>query len=89
MALLGLLSEFYKNHRYDRFNFSSLTLVSKDKEALHNYLHKYLKIDTTEDYPMTVVRNSPEIRKFLGRIIKNITKKIYSIIDKTAHEKNI
>lgn len=89
MALLELLSGFYKNHRYDRFNFSSLTLISKDKEALHGYLHKYLKIDTKEEYPLIVVQNSAEIQKFIGKVVKNIVKKIYSIIDKAATEKNI
>ncbi len=89
IALLTLLSTFYKTHRYDRFNFSTLTSISKDKEALHAFLHKYLQIDIREEFPVIHVENSSRIKKFIGKTVKKLTKQLYSVIEDAATTKNI
>jgi hypothetical protein len=82
-----LLARFYKTHRYDRFCLHSIYDLSKDKKAFHAFLHKYLFIDIKED--VLGVRNSLQIRRFIGRIVKKITKQLYLIIREKASAKNI
>lgn len=89
IELLALLSIFYKSHRYDRFNLQSIHNLSKDKKSLHNFLHKHLGIDITEDFPLTAVWNDSRIKKFLGKTVKRITKEIYKVVSDSAHKKNI
>ena len=87
IALLNLLSIFYKTHRYNRFSLKSVTNISRDKKALHMLLHKYLQIDITDD--MFGVENSLRVKKFIGKTVKKITKDIYLIIKESAHAKNL
>lgn len=87
IALLNLLSIFYKTHRYNRFSLQSVTNISRDKKALHLFLNKYLQIDITDD--MFGVDNSLRVKKFIGKTVKKITKDIYLIIKESAHAKNL
>jgi hypothetical protein len=87
IALLELLSKFYKTHRYDRFILGSVYDLSKEKKALHDFLHVYLEIDTTKD--ISGVMNSLRIRKFIGRAVKKISKQIHSIIEREAAAKSL
>jgi hypothetical protein len=89
MDLLQLLTNFYHSHRYDRFTLQSGTPVTKDKNALHEFISKYLKVDIAENYPMTCVWNTPQIKRFIGKTVKKITKNLYSIIDESARAKNL
>jgi len=89
MDLLQLLTMFYHSHRYHRFTLQSGTPATKDKKALHDFIAKYLKVDVTEDFLMTCVWNTPEIKKFIGKAVKKITKNLYSIIDESARAKNL
>jgi len=87
IALLNLLLIFYKTHRYDRFSLQSVTNISRDKKALHVFLHKYLKIDISDD--MVGIENTLRVKKFIGKTVKRITKDIYLIIQESAHAKNL
>ncbi len=89
IEFLNLLSIFYKTHRYDRFNLKSVQNLNRDKKALHSFLHKYLNIDITENFPLTVVWNNARIKGFIGRIVKKITKSLYNVVDTAATNKNI
>jgi len=85
--LLNLLAKFYKTHRYDRFSLQSVYDLSKDKKALHTFLHKHLQIEVTEG--IFGVSNSLQVKRFIGRVIKKITKQLYAIVQKEAMAKNI
>lgn len=86
-ALLDLLTKFYKTHRYDRFTLQSVYDLSKDKKALHAFLHKHLQIDVTED--IFGLDNSLRVKRFIGRTVKKITKQLYAIVQNEAFAKNI
>ncbi len=87
IALLGLLSVFYKTHRYDRFNLQSIKDLSKDKIALHHFLRKYLGIDTKEN--IFGIENSLRVKRFMGRTVKKITTQLHAIIEDAARAKNL
>ncbi len=86
---LDILYRFYKLHRYDRFSFGSLQRLGEDKEILQNFFHKHLGIDITENFPITAVWNTFQIKKFFGKVVKKITKELYRIIKEEAKRKNI
>jgi hypothetical protein len=86
---LNLLSVFYKDHRYGRFNLPQRSNLTKDKKLFHDFLKKHIQIDITEDFPLTCVWNSVAVKKFVGKIVKKITKNLYSIIDQAAIAKNL
>lgn len=87
--LLNLLSDFYTANRYRGFSLWSVKDFSKDKDSLHKYIYKYLNINLAGDFAHIHSPNSSKIKSFIGKTVKEITKKIYSIIEKTANEKNI
>ena len=89
VALLSLLSTFYKTHRYDRFSLQSLTSYSKDKKAFHEFLYKYLKIDIKDESSISPVENSLQIKKFIGKTVRKITRELYTVIKETASSKNL
>lgn len=86
-GLLMLLSRFYEDHRYGRFNLPQIDNLSKDKKLFLTFLHKHLGIDVRDDIIGT--ENSLQVKKFMGKIVKKIAKDLYSIIDKSATAKNL
>lgn len=86
---LELLSIFYNTHRYDRLSLQSLTVFSKDKKAFLDFLHKYLGIDIKEESSIFYVENSPEVKNFIGKIVKEIVNELYKIIQEFAGRKGL
>lgn len=89
IEFLELLSVFYKDQRYDRFSLQALTVYSKDRKAFLDFLHKHLGIDIKEETTIFSIQNSPEIKEFIGRIVKDLTKQLYNIVQGCAMTKNI
>lgn len=87
VALLNILSTFYKTNRYDRFCLSSARNISNDKNLLHLFLKKNLNIKTEND--IFGLENSFRIKRFIGKIIKRMVDDIYSIIQEAARSKNL
>jgi len=87
-GLLNLLAVFYEDHRYGRFDIAQRDNLSKDKKLFHTYLQKYLNIDTTDD-DLLAIENTAQVKKFMGKTVKKITKDLYSLIDKAATAKNL
>lgn len=87
--LLGLLSVFYDEQRYDRFRLQSLTVFSKDKKAFLDFLHKHLGIDIKEESSIFYVQNSPEVKTFIGKLVKDIVRQLYESIRRSASAKNL
>jgi hypothetical protein len=69
---IDLLATFYKSHRYDRFNLSSVSDTAKDKAAFIAFFGKHLRIHVTDDGFLVYPRNSPRIRAFLGKVLRHI-----------------
>lgn len=86
-GLLTLLSIFYKDHRYGRFNLPRIDNLSKDKKLFLSFLKKHLGIRIEDD--VFGIENSLQIKKFIGKTIKKITRGLYKIIDKAATAKNL
>lgn len=86
-GLLTILSVFYKDHRYGRFNIPQRDNLSKDKKLFLTFLNKHLGIEISEDIIGT--ENSLQVKKFIGKTIKKMTRDIYEIVDKAATAKNL
>lgn len=78
---LGLLANFYKSVRYERFNINSVYKASQDKEKLVEFITSELRVNLTEG-PIRVLENTEQVKTFLGRIIKKISISLYELIRK-------
>jgi hypothetical protein len=86
-GLLHLLSVFYEDHRYGRFNIPQRDNLSKDKKLFFTFLSKQLKIEIKDS--IFGVDNSLQIKKFMGKTIKKMTKQLYSIVSEAASAKGL
>ncbi|TKK63933.1 hypothetical protein FC093_23575 [Ilyomonas limi] len=78
---LGLLTNFYKSVRYERFNINSVYKPSQDKEKLVEFIMSELQVKLTEG-PINVLENTEQVKSFLGRVIKKISISLYKLIRK-------
>lgn len=86
---LALLSKFYKTHRYDRFSFSSLPNIEKEKTDYLNFLDKHLKTELSNSNEFDLIPNTDQIRKFTGRVVSKITTQLFSVISRETYRLNI
>lgn len=87
--LLAMLGVFYKTHRYDRYVLEAMTVESKEKSALHQFIEKHLTIEIKDDPPFNVSENTDQLRRFLGRTVGKISKTLYDLICTEAVRHNI
>lgn len=86
---LGLLAKFYKSHRYDRFTLSSISDFHKERDALYEFLAKYLGVEFDDADSVFGTSNDARYRKFLRNTVKKISTVLYQIIETRAHELNL
>lgn len=86
---LTLLSKFYKSHRYGRYSLSSVPNIDKEKMCFLEFIEKHLKISLFIDDQFAFIGNTDQIRKFIGRVVQNISSKLFSIIRNEAYRLNI
>lgn len=86
---LSMLSKFYKSHRYGRFSLSSVPNIEEEKVMFLNYLHKHLNIDISDDSPFSYIHNTPQIKKFVGKVVGKISRNLFKIISDRARSLNI
>ncbi len=86
---LSMLSTFYKTHRYGRFSLSSVPNIEEEKTLFLSYLHKYLGINTSNESPFSYIHNTPQIKKFIGRVVGKISKELFEVISDKARSLNI
>lgn len=86
---LSMLSTFYKTHRYGRFSLSSVPNIDEEKTLLLNYLHKHLNIDISDSGPFSYIHNTPQIKKFVGKVVGKISKNLFDIISEKARSLNL
>lgn len=86
-ALLHLLSNFYKNNRYGRYDLNEENNYQKDKDEFNRFILKNLKIqDKNFDDNF---RNTLQIQSFLVNIISKIATELYEVIEENARRQNI
>ena len=73
--LLKILSDFYEEERYSRFDFFSYDF--KDRNILVEYIQKYCK-DLRYDYitGKEILLNTDTVKEFLGRISAEVFQRI-------------
>jgi len=88
--LISMLDKFYKTHRYGRYSLSSIpSNIDAGKQIFLKFVSENL--DITIDYydESAFIENTDQIKKFVGKTVKKISKELFSIIQKKAHELNI
>lgn len=86
-SFLQLITRFYKNCRYGRFNFNEGH--SQEKELLVNYISTSLKIDIVFDNGFFNTVNNDKIKNFFGRVVGSISSKYYEAIKEQASKLGI
>lgn len=86
---LALLSKFYKSHRYGRYSLSFIPNIEEEKRCLLEFIEKHLSLSLSIDDEFAFIGNTDQIRKFIGRVVKNISSKLFSIIRNEAFRLNI
>lgn len=89
IELLGLLSTFYKSHRYDRFSLSSVYDSRKERQAIFQFLGKHLDIEFSDETSFFGNPNDDRYRRFIRRTTLSISRVIFEIINKQAHSLNL
>lgn len=86
---LSVLSKFYKSHRYGRYSLSAVPNIYQEKIELLWFVSKHLKIELDPENEFFPVTNTNQIRKFIGKIVKKISREIFAVVGRRAHELNI
>ena len=63
--------------------------IEEEKELFLNYLHKHLKIDISDHDPFSYIHNTPKVKRFVGKVVNKISKKLFNIIGDKARSLNI
>lgn len=86
---LALLSKFYKSHRYGRYSLSSVPNIDEEKKSFLKFIEKHLSLSLSIEDELAFIGNTDQIRKFIGRVVKNISSKLFIIIRNEAFRLNI
>ena len=86
---LSIISKFYKSHRYGRYTMASVPNIDEEKRLFLKFIGKHLSIDTSIDDSLFAIPNTPQVKKFIGRIVAKISQSLYSVICDRAREINI
>lgn len=86
---LSLLSKFYKSHRYSRYSLSAVPNIQEEKRCFLEFISKHLSLSLLIDDEFAFIGNTDQIRKFVGKIVKKISSRLFSIIREEASRLNI
>lgn len=86
---LSLLSKFYKSHRYGRYSLSVVPNIEMEKDLFLAYLNKHLNIKIPGPGPFSYIHNTPQIKKFIGKVAGRISRNIFKVIQEQARSLNI
>jgi hypothetical protein len=85
---LSLLSKFYKTYRYGRYTFRAVPSVFEEKRVFQEFLAKHLRVELGDDEWFSL-RNTDQIRRFVGKVVKRITDSLFKVVRRRAGELNI
>ncbi len=86
---IQILEEFYKTHRYGRYDIEAMSADGKEKRALHSFFKKHLKIEIDDEAFFKITGNDDKIKKSIGTLIGKISNELYKIIMHEAVQLNI
>lgn len=81
IKLLQFISNFYKSTRYSRYNLESVYEKNQDLHGFVNFLKEELNV-TEEQGIQPMVANSTRVKKFIGKLIGEITTEFYEVVRK-------
>jgi hypothetical protein len=81
---LALLDTFYNTVRYDRYSLTSVYRPPQDQRGLVDFISNGLKIEIKTGLPFST-GVTPNIKKFIGKIIGKIATELYDLIDDESH----
>lgn len=84
---LQVLTGFYKNARYNRFNV--ITSKCEEEKFLSNYVEKHLGREKIQyNFITDKIIVDETVKEFIGRVIGKISKKYYNFLKEKARENN-
>ncbi len=88
---LNILQSFYKSVRYDRFIFPKYLDwdPEKEKSLLVTFIGKHLRGQVKYIESENVTRVNVTFKKFIGKIVSQITKSVFAIITTRARKLNL
>ena len=86
---IGILSSFYKSHRYGRYNLASVYGPARERDDLNAFLEKHLSIKIDIEGMFTVTPNEGRHKKFIGKVISKIVLPIFRIVRSEAGRLNL
>ena len=89
VALLGLLSDFYRSIRYDRFSLSSAFDPKKEIKALRSFLKSGLKTEISNHGPLLGVPNEDRYKRYIERTVLKIACCVYETVERCARGLNL
>lgn len=83
-AFLHILTNFYKNLRYDRFSITSSLDIEREKRELLHFLERHLQVKFDGRDTMLGHQNTDQFKKFIRNIVLKIARRLYNIIAERA-----
>lgn len=85
---LHLLTNFYKNWRYDRYLSKEFAAAGKEKDALNAFIEKHRQITISNQF-LNPTKNEYKTKKLIGEVIGRISNTLYELICKYADSKGL
>lgn len=89
IALLGLLGDFYRIIRYDRFALSSAYNPKKEIKAIRSFLEKGLNVEIPQPNGFIAVPNEEQYKRYVEKTVKKISGGLYQVVESRARELNL
>ena len=89
VALLGLLGDFYRTIRYDRFALSSAYNPKKEIKAIRSYIEKGLNVEIPQPNGFIAVPNEEQYKRYVEKTVRKISGGVYQLVESRARELNI
>ena len=86
---LSILSKFYKSYRYGRYSLSAVPKIFEEKRLLLEFVSKHLNIGITTENELSIVENTNQIRRFIGKVVKKVCDETFRVVRQRARELNI
>lgn len=86
---IGILSSFYRSHRYGRYNLASVYGPARERDDLNAFFEKHLSIKIDITGMFTVTPNERRHKKFVGKVISKIVLPIFQIVRSEAGRLNL
>lgn len=86
---LSILSKFYKSYRYGRYSLSAVPKIFEEKRLLLEFVSKHLNIGIAIENELSIVENTDQIRRFIGKVVKKICDETFRVVRQRARDLNI